>query len=132
MFLETAYAFRRTRTEYSAKSFGNVIAEYRSPRLWIQVTRDRGQFFCRFSKPGTPAEWFDQETVLSDLGEAHTLEVLLAEEWSSLESVASSVERTIERVCGLFAEATYAASRHRFQEFQRRRVTEWFRDATLD
>ena len=127
MFLETEYAFCRTRTEYSASCFGNVIAEYRSPRLWIQVTRDRSQILCDFSRPGPTAEWFDLDTVLADLGAARTLGALLADEWSSLESVAASVRDAIDRIVELFTEQNYPESCRRFQEFQQRRVDELLR-----
>lgn len=125
-FLESAHGFRRTRTEYSASSFGNVIAEYRSPALCIRVTRDRSQFFCSFARPGTTEEWFDHDVILQVLGEIAMRDALVADSWLSLESVASSVEQNVERIGELFAEPAFEKSRELFHERQRIRAARLF------
>lgn len=126
MFLERGHGFRRTRTEYSAWSFGNVIADYRSHALYIRVTRDRSQFLCSFARPATTEDGFDYDVILEAVGEMRMRDALVAESWRSLESVATSVERTVERICELLAEPAFENSRELFQERQRIRAARLF------
>jgi hypothetical protein len=45
---------------------------------------------------------------IRDLGEGEAADELIAQRWSSLDAVAMSVRRTIERICSLFGEETYS------------------------
>jgi hypothetical protein len=131
-FLEQDLAYRRGRSEYHRAQFGNALVEYQSPRLRIRVTKDRGQFFCAFAAPKEPVEWFDQEIILRDLGEGQAADDFIAQRWSSLDAVATSVRRTIERICERFGEETYSESRGRFKEGQLRRVRKLVGDKIAD
>jgi hypothetical protein len=127
LFLENELGYSRVRNDYDPLHFGNAIVEYRSPLLRIRVTKDRGGFLCDFAAPGAQ-EWFDQEIVFRVLGEDQAVQDLIAQRWSSLDAVAASVKQTIVRISGLFSEESYAESRARFQDSQRRRATDLFGD----
>lgn len=128
-FLEKDLTYQRITTEYDSARFGNAIVEYRSPRLRIRVTKDRGQYVCDFAAPRGPAEWFDQDIVFRDLGEDHAVDEVVIQRWSSLDAVAASVKEAIERIAHLFTDERYLASRARFQNGQLRRVQKLFGDS---
>jgi hypothetical protein len=122
-FLDIKLGYQRSRP-YVPPANGNAIVDYRSPDLWVTVTKDRGQFVCHFAAPREPAEQFDLEIVLRDLGEDKAADELIAERWSSLDSVASCVEETIARIRARFSENAFSESRARMKEAQLRRFRE--------
>jgi hypothetical protein len=121
-FVEQMPGARRIRCEYHAAHFGNAIVEYDSPRLRVRVTKDRGAFLCDFASPEPPVEWFDLEVVFRVLGEDRTIDALIAESFTSLESIGRAVEDNLEPICERFGEAHYADSRKRFHEHLEARV----------
>jgi hypothetical protein len=131
-FLEYERGFHSIRQEYSAAHFGNAIVEYLSPGLRIQVTKDRGQFFCCFATVREPFEWFDQETVFCDLGEERVVAALIAQRWSSLGAVARAVRESLDRVFKQFEDGNYPESRRRFKALQQARVRRLLGDKIAD
>ncbi|HTA20591.1 MAG TPA: hypothetical protein VK989_14965, partial [Polyangia bacterium] len=77
-------------------------------------------------------EWFDEETVLRDVGEDQLVDDLIAQRWSSLSAAAAAVRRCIERISVRFSDENFANSRARFHEGQRRRVARLFGDKVAD
>src|SRR5882757_7696084 len=103
-FVERQRDVRRIRSEYNPVVFGNAVVEYSSPDLRLRVTKDRGQFLCDFAATNGPLEWFTLGIVFRDLGESASLDALIAEKWSSLDSVAATVEDHFSRILDLFSE----------------------------
>ena len=68
-FLDIKLGYQRSRYQHTPAPNENASVDYRSPGLWVKVTKDRGQFSCDFAAPREPTEWFDLEIVLRDLGE---------------------------------------------------------------
>ncbi len=131
-FLDIKLGYQRSRYEHAPAPNGNASVDYRSPGLWVKVTKDRGQFFCDFSAPRGPTEWFDLEIVLRDLGEDRAADDLIAQKWSSLDALASCVEQTIDRIRAHFSEDAFSESRVRLKEGQLRRVRKHFGDTIAD
>lgn len=124
-FLEEDLAYRQSRSEYDAASFGNAIVEFQSHDLLVRVTKDRSQFFCDFANP-TRHEWFDQEILFLDMGENQAIESLVAQRWLSVDAVANSIRLTIDRISTLLRDEAYAETRarllKRYQQRARRSV----------
>src|SRR6266404_6870281 len=94
-FLETERDFRCVRRTYDRAHFGNAIVEYESSNLRLRVTKDRSQFFCDFAAAKGSVEWFDQDIVFRDLGEASVIDALIAQQWSSVEDVAKNIRASV-------------------------------------
>lgn len=131
-FLDIKLGYQRSRHDYAPAPNGNAVVDYRSPGLWVIVTKDRGQFFCHFAVPTEPAEQFDLEIVLRDLGETKAADDLIAQKWSSLGALANCVEQTIDRIRPQFDENVFSETRTRLKEGQLRRARDLFGDKIED
>ncbi len=130
-FLDIKLGYQRSRP-YVPAANGNAIVDYRLADLWVTVTKDRGQLFCHFAAPREPAEQFDLEIVLRDLGEDKVADDLIAQSWSSLDSLASCVEQSIDRIRARFSEDAFSDSRVRLKEAQLRRFRKHVGDKMAD
>jgi hypothetical protein len=131
-FLSVKLSYQRFRSEYSPDHFGNVIVEYRSPGLRVQVTKERGHFLCDFAAAREPVEWFDLDVVLRDLGEDRAADDLFVEKGSSLESVAKCVEQNIDRVREQFNEDAHPEFRARLKAGRLSRAMKLFGEKLAD
>jgi hypothetical protein len=131
-FLNVKLGYERSRNQYASAPNGNVVVYYESSDLRVRVTKDRGQFLCDFAASKEPTEWFDLEIVLRDLGEDKASDDLIAQGWSSLDSLASCIEQTIDRIRAQFSEDSRSESRARLKEGQLRRVRKLFGDKIAD
>jgi len=65
-FLEQDFGFRLEKFEYSARHFGNFVAEYQRSDAVISITRDRAQVFVELV--GRDGEWYDKDDLLEEFG----------------------------------------------------------------
>ena len=113
--VEEAFAFLRDEPGYelleadASGSFDNAWVSYRSARLRVRITRERGQVFADFAPPDGPPDWFDASTLLGYLGS----EALVASHTQSDQRSLPDLAYMIQPFCDAIAEL-FAASRREY------------------
>jgi hypothetical protein len=118
------HGFHEVAAAYDARHFGNLVIELVSPRLCLQLTRDRGQYFISLRHPDDP-EWFNEHTVLVFLGAAAEASALVESGWRDCDEIANAVESHIGEIVSAFSN-DYSSTAAALHEIERKSAEERF------
>ena len=124
-FLERDHDYREESSHYDAQSFGNAAVDYRSPRLRLGVTKDRGQFFTRFAAAHA-GSFFDEQVVLQYLGAVDEADRLVQLRWQSLDLQADVVRRHLAAIEAAFSPERYDQTARELKRLQHARAEALF------